>query len=170
MQFRPYARFAVSAILFVLPVSFAADSPSVRRPEAFAGDDIGARINAAYADLPSAGGMILLSEGGSYSTPIVFGTNNKPVLLVGLPGDIVTLSYTGSGTAITFDPGTGHRMGHGLRDLTISGPGHDTSTVGIRFGGENGAEGIAFRDSRSRVSAPICKWAHTRGSSTSTTA
>ena len=69
------------------------------------------------------------------------------MLLVGLPGDIVTLTYTGmGGTAISFDYGTGHRMGHGLRDLTLTGPGHSTGTIGVVFGGVNGAEGLDFRD------------------------
>lgn len=66
---------------------------------------------------------------------------------MGLPADIVTLTYTGSsGAAVTFDYGTGHRMGHGLRDLTLTGPGHSTATIGVVFGGVNGAEGLDFRD------------------------
>jgi hypothetical protein len=83
----------------------------------------------------------------TFATPIVFATKEKPVLLIGLPGDIVTLTYTGvGGVAVTFDYGTGHRMGHGMRDLTITGPGNSTSTIGVIFGGMNGAEGIDFRD------------------------
>jgi hypothetical protein len=109
--------------------------------------DMGSEINALYDSLPSVGGEIVLQESASFVTPIVFETHNKPVLLVGLPGDIVTLTYPGSsGTAITFDFGTGHRMGHGLRDLTLTGPGHLTSTIGVVFGGANGAEGIDFHD------------------------
>jgi len=121
--------------------------PSVRVASDFRGGDIGAQINAAYADLPPAGGAIVLTQGGSFSTPIVFATNNKPVLLEGLPGDVITLTYTGSsGTAITFDYGVAHRMGHGLRDLTLTGPGSATGSIGVIFGGANGAEGITFRD------------------------
>lgn len=91
---------------------------SVRIASAFPGADIGAQLSVAYADLPASGGAIMVTESGSFSTPIVFGANNKPVLLVGLPGDIGELNYTGeNGTAITFDYGRGHRMGHGLRDL-----------------------------------------------------
>jgi hypothetical protein len=56
------------------------------------------------------------------------------------------LIYTGRGTAVTFDYGMGHRMGHGLRDLTVTGPGNSTETIGVLFGGVNGAEGITFRD------------------------
>jgi hypothetical protein len=121
--------------------------PSVRVASAFPGADIGEQINAAYADLPAQGGAIVVTAGAAFSTPVVFGTDGKPALLIGLPGDIVTLTYTGtSGTAITFDCGTGHRMGYGLRDLTLAGPGYSTDTVGIQFGGANGAEGIALRD------------------------
>ena len=90
--------------------------PSVRNAAAFPGKDIGAQINAAYSALPATGGAIMVTESASFDTPVVFGTKDKPVLLMGLPGDIVTLTYTGAfGTALTFDYGTRHRMGHGLR-------------------------------------------------------
>ncbi|HEX5226666.1 MAG TPA: hypothetical protein VFW44_03110 [Bryobacteraceae bacterium] len=112
----------------------------------FLGEDVGQRINAAYAALPPTGGEIMLEESGSFSTPVAFTTPGKPVLLTGIPGDVVTLTFTGTGTAMTFDYGTGHRMGHGMRDLTLTGPGNATSTIGVVFGGANGAEGIEFRD------------------------
>ena len=109
--------------------------------------DVGAEINALYDSLPATGGQIVVRESASFATPIIFGTKDKPILLVGLPGDIVTLTYTGlSGVAITFDYGMGHRMGHGMRDLTLTGPGNSTNTIGAIFGGVNGAEGIEFRD------------------------
>jgi hypothetical protein len=123
-----------------------ASGPSIRVASEFPGADVGQQINAAYAALPDHGGEISVTEGGSFSTPIVFGTKNKPVLLIGVPGDVVELIYTGRGIAITFDYGMGHRMGHGLRDLTVTGPGNSTETVGVLFGGVNGAEGITFRD------------------------
>jgi hypothetical protein len=120
---------------------------SVRYARAIPGDDVGAQINALYRSLPASGGLIVLEQSASFATPIIFGTNDKPVLLVGLPADMVTLTYTGlAGTAITFDYGTHHRMGHGLRDLTLTGPGNSTDTIGVIFGGANGAEGIDFRD------------------------
>ena len=76
---------------------------SVRVASEFPGTDVGAQVNAAYADLPDHGGAIYLNEGGTFSTPIAFTTPGKPVLLVGLPGDVVTLTYTGTGgTALTF--------------------------------------------------------------------
>ena len=120
---------------------------AIRYTSALPGVDLGMEINGLYASLPAAGGEIVVTESASFSTPIVFATNNKPVVLAGLPADIVTLTYTGSsGTAVTFDYGTGHRMGHGLRDLTLTGPGHSTGTIGVIFGGANGAEGLDFRD------------------------
>src|ERR1700694_433974 len=101
---RQRARFISLCLLLVAPCAFG----SVRYASLFPGADIGEQINAAYADLPASGGAIILSDGGSFATPIVFGTNGKPALLIGLPGDVVTLSFTAtSGTAIMFDYGTG---------------------------------------------------------------
>jgi len=121
-------------------------SPSVRYASDFPGVDVGARIDAAYAALPPGGGAVIVEDGGSFSIPVAFNTPGKPVLLSGLPGDVVTLTWTGTGTAVTFDYDMGHRMGHGMRDLTLTGPGSTTATVGVVFGGVNGAEGIEFRD------------------------
>jgi hypothetical protein len=132
----------------VLPPPFdRRETASIRYASPIRGLDMGTEINALYASLPAAGGEIVVQESAAFAIPIVFGTKDKPVLLVGLPADIVTLTYTGSGgTAVTFDYGTGHRMGHGLRDLTLTGPGHSTGTIGVIFGGVNGAEGLDFRD------------------------
>jgi hypothetical protein len=127
--------------------SAALDTAPIRYASAISGVDMGTEINALYDSLPATGGEIVVQESASFATPILFGTNGKPALLVGLPADIVTLTYTGSGgAAVTFDYGTGHRMGHGLRDLTLTGPGHSTATIGVVFGGVNGAEGLDFRD------------------------
>jgi hypothetical protein len=147
----PGRNLALACLLLTHQVIGASHAPRngspIRVAADFPGADVGDQINAAYADLPEQGGQITLTAGGSFSKPIVFGTNNKPVLLIGVPGDVVNLIYTGTtGTAITFDYGTGHRMGHGLRDVTLTGPGDGTDTVGVRFGGSNGAEGITFRD------------------------
>jgi hypothetical protein len=123
------------------------EASSVRYASAIPGVDMGAEINALYDSLPPTGGEIVVQESAFFGTPILFGTNGKPALLVGLPADIVTLTYTGSGgAAVTFDYGAAHRMGHGLRDLTLTGPGHSTETIGVIFGGVNGAEGLDFRD------------------------
>jgi len=153
LRFSRFHSFTLISFLVLSPsIARCADGlmprgPLVRVASDFPGADIGEQINAAYADLPERGGAILLNDGGSFSTPIAFTTNDKPVLLVGLPGDVVTLTYTGAGgTAIIFDCGTGHRMGYGVRDLTLTGPGNSSDTTGIVFGGDHGAEGIAFRD------------------------
>src|SRR3984885_4662451 len=147
------SRLTVAYFLVFFPlIAFAADrfsprDPSVVNAANFPGADIGEQINTAYASLPARGGVIMLIESSSFSTPIVFEQNGKPSLLIGLPGDVVTLTYTGAGgTAMTFDCGTGHRMGYGVRDLTLTGPGNASNTTGVVFGGANGAEGIAFRD------------------------
>ena len=148
----PLHRFT-AALFLILSSSIARSAdgllprgPSVRVASDFPGSDVGEQINAAYADLPDNGGAILLTAGGSFAAPISFAQNGKPALLIGIPGDVITLTYTGTGTAMTFDSGTGHRMGYGLRDLTLTGPGNSTDTTGVVFGGANGAEGIAFRD------------------------
>lgn len=118
---------------------------NIRFADQFSGSDIGAQINAAYASLPSTGGIVVVAKGGSFSTPIVFNTVGKTVLLIGSPGNSVVLTYTPTtGIAITFNFGTGHEMGAGLRDLTLTGPGNTTSTTGVIVGGTNGAEGVRF--------------------------
>lgn len=150
---RRIALYLCAALLGIAP-GWSADriaeprriNPSIRYASDFAGADVGARINAAYAALPAAGGQVVVDEGGSFSTRVAFSTPGKPVLVSGIPGDVVNLTWTGSGPAMIFDYGTGHRMGHGMRDLTLTGPGNATATIGVIFGGTNGAEGIDFRD------------------------
>src|SRR4051794_18367907 len=104
------ARVIFSGVLLLLPL--AAQQPHIQYAESFPGLDIGVKINAAYAALPTGGGQIVVSKSAGFSTPISFTTPNKPVLLTGLPGDIITLTYAGAGTAILFDYTMDHRMGH----------------------------------------------------------
>jgi hypothetical protein len=137
------AKLLLATLSALLPA--AAQQANIQYAQNFTGADAGAQINAAYAALPASGGQIVVSRSATFATPVTFTTPNKPVLLSGLPGDMVKLTYTGTGTAILFDYGMEHRMGHGLRDLTVTGPGSSTSTVGIEFGGVNGAEGIEFQ-------------------------
>jgi hypothetical protein len=115
---------------------------------AWSGSEAGAWINAAYADLPSTGGDIYVAAGNySYSTPIVFGTANKPARIVGAPAAGTTLTYTTtSGVAFTYNVGANHQWGGGLESITLSGPGAGTSTTGILLGGSNGAEGVVRRN------------------------
>lgn len=120
---------------------------NVRFADQFSGSDIGAQINAAYTNLPSTGGVIVVAKAGSFSTPIVFNTVGKRVLLIGSPGGSVILTYTPTtGTAITFDFGNNLEVGHGMRDITLTGPGNTTSATGVLIGGANGAQGVELRD------------------------
>jgi hypothetical protein len=115
---------------------------------AWNGLDAGAWINAAYADLPSTGGDIYVVAGNySFSTPILFGTANKPARIVGAPASGTTLTYTRtSGTAFTYNVGAGHQWGGGLENITLAGPGAETNTTGILLGGNHGAEGVVRRN------------------------
>lgn len=115
-------------------------------PAWFTGADCGVQINSAYASLSASGGIIDQYLSCSYNNGIIFGTNNKPVLLRGVPGAGTTLTYTGAGTALTLNYGTGLTMGKGFRDLTFTGPGNSTGTTGIMVGGTNGAQGTTIRD------------------------
>src|SRR3954447_2405962 len=95
----------------------------------FSGADCGAQINAAYADLPSAGGKIIVPSSCTFATPILFGTANKVAILEG-SGNPTTLTYTGTtGTAVTFDNGILFDMSSGMRDLTLIGAGATTSST-----------------------------------------
>ena len=98
-------------------------SPLIQYASWFSGD-IGEQINAAYAALPPAGGAIVVDESGRCCEPHVH-------------------RYRDCHHVRLWD---GHRMGHGMRDLTLTGPGNGTATTGVLFGGTNGAEGIEFRD------------------------
>lgn len=140
----PYTLGDIALLDPLEPTNFSSLN-GVLNADDFPGSDCGARINAAYAALPSAGGVIVEPSPCTYSTGIVFGTNNKPVILQG-HGDISNLTYTGSGTAVWLNYGTGLRMGHGLRDITLTGPGHGTATIGLLAGGFNGAQGYDIRD------------------------
>lgn len=111
--------------------------------EDFAGADCGAKLNAAYAALPAAGGMIGVHTSCSFSTAINFGTANKPVILQGI-GSGSTLTYTGSGSALTFNNGRNFDLSTGARDLVITGPGSGTAAVGVVIGGTNGCVGCSL--------------------------
>jgi len=74
-------------------------------PSWCSGSDIGAWINAAYAQLPSNGGEIDVPSGPyTLTNSIVFGALYKPALLRCSPGTIITYSAT-NGNAITLDWG-----------------------------------------------------------------
>ena len=132
----------------------------------WSGSDIGAQINSAYAALPATGGTIVVlpkTGGGSYlfSTPIVFTTASKPVLLKGTGlagtsgtnnGVILEYTPTTATAAITLDyttSGGSNVMAHGIRDLalwnnhTFSAGGTGSSATGILIGATNGGAGQA---------------------------
>lgn len=123
----------------------------------FSGSDIGAQVNAAYAALPSAGGTIFLPIGTySFSTPIVFGTNHKPVTLQGMSSAATFLKFTPtSGNAITYNEGNpiGH-LNHEITGFTLmgspsliaAGNTNTNTSVGIFYGGTQGAVGINTHD------------------------
>lgn len=112
--------------------------------------DIGIGINKAYAALPPGGGSIILPPGSfNFTTPIVFGTANKPATLVG-SGYGTSLTYTPtSGIALVMNYGperiTNHPRGGGIRDVRIFGPTRG-STTGLFLGGSNGAEGFVCNE------------------------
>ena len=119
----------------------------------YAGSDIGAQINNAYAALPSTGGMIRVMAGSySFSTPIVFGTNGKTALLQCAPG-ATSLTYTGSsGVAISLNyGGLGFAApqlqytGHGIDGCMFFGPGYTSSTIGLEMAGTNGTIGATIQ-------------------------
>ena len=112
--------------------------------------DIGAQINAAAASLPANGGQITVQTQAngqcySFATPILI---TKPIILEG-DGPSTCLSFTGTGTAITYSGNTpsyavaGVRPdGWGLRDLTLLGSGVANSQTGLAVGGPNDSVGF----------------------------
>lgn len=107
-------------------------------PSTFAGSDIGAQINTAYASLPSSGGVIVIdptNDGScySYSTPIVLSTAGKSVRLEAAGvSQAATGSYAGgaclnytptSGNAITLDyvgnSASAISSNHGLKNISL---------------------------------------------------
>lgn len=115
--------------------------------DTFAGADMGAQINAAYAALPSTGGIIIV-PGGNYShaTPIVCNTLDKPVLLRGAPagGTILTFTGTGHSAAVTLNMTKAITSGYGIRDIKLVGPGSLGTTAGLILGGLGADDGKGF--------------------------
>jgi len=118
-------------------------------PGCFSGSDIGAQVNSAYAALPSTGGVIVILAGSfSYSTPIVFSINSKPVLIQCAPSHATVLTFTPTtGTGVTWNYGkSGLPTGAGMTGCQLVGPGSGTATIGMTIGGSNGAVGLLLRD------------------------
>lgn len=120
-------------------------------------NDMGDKINTAYAAFASTGGVIRIPSGTySFSTPIVFGTNNKFVSLIGTGASSTYLKYTPtSGNAITINFGnpTGHLVNEisgftlqGKTTLVAAGDVNINTSIGIFYGGNQGAVGINTHD------------------------
>lgn len=115
----------------------------------FTGADIGAQINAAYAALPSTGGVITVQPGNySFNTEIAINTANKPALIECAPAQATTLTYTGSATSTVINVSGNanqHLYGYGISNCAFVGPGTPGTegvTAAIELGGASGAEGV----------------------------
>lgn len=120
----------------------------------FPGSDIGAKINSAYAALPSRGGVIRVPRGNyTFSTQIAVTTTDKPAIIEGAGGGATTFTWTGTATSTVFNFGADgvtsvRQYGAGMRGIRLVGSGQSTTTgtVGIEYGGNKGAQGIIFND------------------------
>jgi Pectate lyase superfamily protein len=100
-------------------------------------------IRATYSALPPRGGVIGFPPGQyKVTSTIYFDVSGKPVMLTGAPGNASEILFTGTWACFDFNYGNDHRQGHGVRDLTFTGPGVSTGTCGVYFGGGQGAEGF----------------------------
>jgi hypothetical protein len=105
--------------------------------------DIGTFVNTTYAALPPEGGEIVIDQGGTFTVPIVLAVPGKVATLRGF-GNAVELIFTPTtGTAITFNNGAAFDFCSGLKNITLTGPGNSTSTIGVIVGGANGAVGLS---------------------------
>ncbi len=110
-----------------------------------AGSDIGAWINSAYTNCPSVGCRIVVTGGGSFTTPVVFSTSGKRAFVECIH-DGITLTYTGSGTAFTWNNGN-LQTANGMKGCTISGAGSSGATA-LSLGGSTGDAAFTFQDSQ----------------------
>ena len=149
---------------------------NIRIADQFAGADMGAKINAAYADFVAVGAGPFVrirvspkSDGSCYSvsTAISFSTNGTYPIL---EGDGTCLQWTSTtGTMITVNAGaTGHRRGWGIKDVYLVGPNGSltgcTSVSGVTaqallLGGTNGAEGFTFEGGGIKCFGTAIEWA-----------
>ena len=119
---------------------------NVRYADQFPGSDIGAKVNAAYANLGADGGEIVISASSTFTTTMNIGTYGKPALIRCLPG--VILTYVGSATSTRFDTNNvapRYPANAGMQDCYLKGPFESsTTTTGIDLGGNNGAANYTF--------------------------
>lgn len=137
-------------------LSLVCNNGGIYNANCFAGSDIGAKINAAYAACPSTGCQIFVPAGTyNFSTQIFFNTASKPVLLSCPVGGG---HFNNSGTVLHWTPATGTSTVFNTNNYVIAGMGIEncnfigpagaggtgsiaTSTFGITLGGTNGAFG-----------------------------
>ena len=108
--------------------------------------DIGAKVMAAYAAMPDAGGKIVITASSTFSNPMLFTTPNKHVLLECDPG--VVLNYTGTGSSTVFATFVypDYPSDAGINGCTFDGPSGST-VVGVSLGNSSGgAAGYNFRN------------------------
>lgn len=109
---------------------YAQNIEGVQYADQFPGGDIGAKVNAAMAALPSTGGTVYIPAGVySFSTTI---TMMKNCQIIGAGSCATFLTYTGTGTALNIDGSQGGYWGIAgpymnglLRGFTVSGIGNN---------------------------------------------
>lgn len=125
------------------------------------GSDIGAEINLAYANCPANGCQIKVAPNTYiYTTPIVFGTLGKPVVLdcggstngvssnpAAITGS-TRLNYTPTTATTAITVASGGIGGSGVTGCTLIGAGAANPTVGLQCGTSSGGvcEGNVFRN------------------------
>ena len=122
----------------------------VRYADQFTGTDIGAQINAAYADCPSTGCIVVVPASATpytFTTAISATTAGKPLTIQCSPGGATVLSWgSTTGTAITLDTRLNtnqHPTGQGIYNCVLTTSGAVSST-GILLGATNSAEGYVL--------------------------
>lgn len=116
---------------------------NARYASGFDGTDIGAKVNAAMADLPSTGGVVVVDFEGTQSFTTAISVT-KPIHLIGLGLGATVLNYTAtSGNAITVNVASASTKGIVLEGFTLLGTDGGAGNNGIVI--EDGS-GFVLRD------------------------
>ncbi len=123
-----------------------ANTAGVLDASAFAGADMGAKINTAYA--AAVPGTTITVPTGTYSvaTTINFGTAGKGITLNCAIG--TQLNYTGSGDLIDVNVGQTNGANSSINNCHLYGSGTTTASVALRLGGSNGARNFTLNNSQ----------------------
>jgi hypothetical protein len=124
---------------------------SVLYADSFAGADIGAKINAAYAAASSSGATIVVTGSSTMSTPVTINTSGKQVRIQCEKGALIRwTNNSATATAFTFNAGMGFTSQYGMHGCYLYGP--DAGTFGVvtalELGGSNGAPNITIDGNR----------------------